>query len=98
MSRFRIGRTAAMIALIASSFPPLRPSAFAQTIDSKTSGLTKFDGFVPIYWDNATGKLFLEVTPGQEMIYVTSLPAGIGSNDIGLDRGQLSGEKIVKFE
>ena len=61
-------------------------------------GLTKFDGFVPLYWDAATGKLFFEVTPGQEMIYVTSLPAGLGSNDIGLDRGQLSGERIVRFD
>jgi hypothetical protein len=28
---------------------------------------------------------------------LTSLPAGLGSNDIGLDRGLLGGERIVKF-
>src|SRR5690606_5989590 len=33
-----------------------------------------------------------------EFLYVNSLPAGIGSNDIGLDRGQLGDERIVKFE
>ncbi len=32
-----------------------------------------------------------------EMIYVTSLPAGLGSNDVGLDRGLLDATRIVKF-
>jgi hypothetical protein len=31
------------------------------------------------------------------MLYVTSLPAGLGSNDVGLDRGLLGSERIVKF-
>ncbi len=87
-----------LIVMAASAFPPLRPSAFAQAIADKTKGLTALPGFVPMYWDAATGKLFLEVTPGREMIYVVSLPAGLGSNDIGLDRGQLSGERIVRFD
>jgi hypothetical protein len=86
------------LGLVLSAAPPLRPSAFAQAISDKTKGLTRLDGFVTMYWDGATGKLFLEVTPGQEMIYVVSLPAGLGSNDIGLDRGQLSGERIVRFD
>ena len=32
-----------------------------------------------------------------EFLYVNSLQAGVGSNDIGLDRGQLGDERIVKF-
>lgn len=43
--------------------------------------------------------MFLEVGKvGQEFLYVNSLAAGIGSNDIGLDRGQLGGERVVRFE
>lgn len=43
--------------------------------------------------------MFLEVDKiNQEFLYVNSLAAGIGSNDIGLDRGQLGGERVVKFE
>lgn len=91
-------RIVTMVVLAVSSAPPLRPYAAAQSIADKTKGLTKLDGFVPMSWDGATGKLFLEVTPDQEMIYVVSLPAGLGSNDIGLDRGQLSGERIVRFD
>ena len=95
-SRVARGASLALVLLIVSAYPPIRLSA--QSIAEKVKGLTKFDGFIPLYWDAATGKLFLEVTPGQEMIYVVSLPAGLGSNDIGLDRGQLSGERIVRFD
>ena len=34
----------------------------------------------------------------QEFLYVNSLPVGLGSNDIGLDRGQLGGERVAYFE
>src|SRR5437763_1630240 len=33
-----------------------------------------------------------------EFLYVESLPAGLGSNDVGLDRGHLGGVRIVRFE
>lgn len=50
------------------------------------------------YWDENASKIFLEVDKlDSEFLYVTSLPAGLGSNDIGLDRGLLGGERIVKF-
>jgi hypothetical protein len=57
------------------------------------------DGFVPYVWDEAAGKIWLEAArPGQEFLYVTSLPAGIGSNDIGLDRGQPGHTHLVRWE
>jgi hypothetical protein len=96
MSRFASGACLAFALLALSVFPPFRLSA--QSIADKVKGLTKFDGFIPLYWDATSGKLLLEVTPGQEMIYSVALPAGLGSNDIGLDRGQLSGEKVVRFD
>jgi len=69
------------------------------TIAEKTRGLERIDGFVPLYWDAATGKLWLEISRlGEEILYVSSLPAGVGSNDIGLDRGQLGGERVVRFD
>ncbi|HKP28461.1 MAG TPA: zinc-dependent metalloprotease [Gemmatimonadales bacterium] len=95
-SRVARGAFLALCLLVPTASPSARLSA--QSIADKVKGLTKFDGFIPLYWDAASGKLFFEVTPGQEMIYVVSLPAGLGSNDIGLDRGQLSGERIVRFD
>jgi hypothetical protein len=68
-------------------------------IEAKTRGLEKLDGFLPLYWDAGEGKLWLEVPRlNEEMIYAVSLAAGLGSNDVGLDRGQLGGERIVRFE
>jgi hypothetical protein len=90
-------------------------SAFAQTGDKpkddksqpeklpsiadKVKGLQKIDGYIPLYWQSATGKLFMEIGRWkQEMLYQVSLPAGLGSNPVGLDRGQLGDSSIVTFE
>ncbi len=71
----------------------------AQSISSKLPGLTRQDGFLPYYWDTKTGKLWLVIPKlNEEFLYVSSLPAGLGSNDIGLDRGQLGRTRIVRFE
>ncbi len=70
----------------------------AQAVAEKTRNMLKLDGFVPIYWDSTAGKVYLELTPGLELLYVVSLPAGLGSNDIGLDRSQLGAERVVQFD
>ena len=64
--------------------------------DNKT--VKKYEGYFAFYYDESKDKLFLEVEKlDQEFLYVHSLSEGIGSNDIGLDRGQLGGERVVKF-
>jgi len=69
------------------------------TIAEKVSGLQKFPGYFPFYWDAKAGKVWLEIDKwNSEFLYAESLPAGIGSNDIGLDRGQLGQSHIVRFE
>lgn len=68
-------------------------------IEAKITGFKKFPGFIDFYYDDKQDKVWLVINqPGKEILYVHSLPAGIGSNDIGLDRGQLGGERIVRFE
>lgn len=68
-------------------------------IAERTRGMERLDGFAPLYWDASSGKLYLEVPRlGQELLYIVSMPQGLGSNDIGLDRGQLRGGRIVRFE
>ena len=75
-----------------------KPAAPA-TITSKTAGMEKLPGYVPLYWDAKAGKMWLEAGNwGQEFLYIESLPAGVGSNDIGLDRGQLGGTRVVRWE
>ncbi len=75
-------------------------SAFqGATIASRTQGLQKLDGYFPLYWDNKGGRLLMVVDKwDQDFLYYESLPAGLGSNDTGLDRGLLGQEKVVHFE
>ena len=69
------------------------------SIEERTNGLKKIDGFYPLYLDEAGGKLWLEIPKlDTEVLYSTGLATGLGSNDIGLDRGILTGSRIVKFE
>jgi hypothetical protein len=71
------------------------------TIAEKVAGAQKFPGYFNLYWDAKQGKLWLEIDAKKwstEFLYQTGLPAGVGSNDIGLDRGQLGKTAIVRFE
>ena len=69
------------------------------SIDEMTEGMQKLDGFLPLYWDGNRGELWLEVPElNQEMIHYVGYGAGLGSNDLGLDRGALRGSRIVMFE
>ena len=68
------------------------------SIERKTAGMEKAPGFFSMYWDERTGKIWLEIDKlDVEFLYVNSLTAGLGSNDIGLDRNQLGGTRIIRF-
>jgi hypothetical protein len=70
-----------------------------KSIAERTSGMTQLDGFIPIHLDEPAGKIYLDLSRfGTELLYVVSLPAGVGSNPIGLDRGQLGDSHVVVFE
>src|SRR5437879_2847078 len=74
-------------------------TAQTPTIAEKTAGAQKLAGYFNLYWDAKQGKLWLEIDKwGSEFLYQSGLSAGIGSNDIGLDRGQLGRTRIVRFE
>ena len=65
----------------------------------KIAGMEKYEGYFEFYYDKKQDRIHLVVDRLQtEFLYVNSLSAGIGSNDIGLDRGQLGSERIVKFD
>jgi hypothetical protein len=77
----------------------LLATAQTHSIVDKAKGMTAMPGYFPLYYDAKAGKLYLEVARwNSDFLYVNSLPAGIGSNDIGLDRGQIGGSMVVRFE
>lgn len=56
-------------------------------------------GYFSFYIDKANGKVYLEIPDkGEDFLFQSGLPHGVGSNDIGLDRGQLGDTRLVKFE
>jgi hypothetical protein len=68
------------------------------TIADKTAEMKKLAGYFPLYWDEREGKLWLEIDRFEkEFLYLVSLAAGVGSNDIGLDRGQIGRTRQVEF-
>src|SRR5215470_7160522 len=75
------------------------PQPGSQTIAEKTKDAQKLSGYFNLYWVAKQGKLWLEIDKWDtEFLYQSSLPTGIGSNDIGLDRGKLGATRVVRFE
>jgi len=71
------------------------PKTFAQ----QTAGLERRDGFIPFYFDEKGGKLLFEIKRlDQDFLQLTSLATGLGSNDLGLDRGSTGEEAVVRFQ
>lgn len=73
--------------------------AIAQsTITDKTKSMKLYEGYFPFYWEESSGKIWLKIDKfNEEVLYQTALPAGLGSNDVGLDRGIMGSTYIVKF-
>lgn len=68
-------------------------------IAEKTAGMQPRGGYFPVYWEAFSGKLWMEVDRfDNDFLYVMSMPGGLGSNDIGLDRGLLGGGRVVSFQ
>ncbi|MGE0462786.1 MAG: zinc-dependent metalloprotease [Vicinamibacterales bacterium] len=69
------------------------------SIEERVSSLRKIDGYFPLYWDERAGTMLLEIPRlDTEFLFSTGLSAGLGSNDIGLDRGQGGQGRIVMFQ
>lgn len=69
--------------------------SFPQSDVTTTSETKRFFDFS---YDETQDKILLEVEElNTPFLYVNSLSSGVGSNDLGLDRGQLGQERLVKF-
>lgn len=93
-----------VLSLSALSWLPAPAQALQSTQQSSdaiadfTAKMQRHAGFVSFYHDLNAGKIYLEI-PRQapQFIFQTSLPWGLGSNDIGLDRGQLGATRLASF-
>ena len=97
LAAFTLGLS--LVASIPVLAQPARSTGKPPSIEEKTASLKKLDGFLPVYWDEAEGRLYLEIANfGVEMLHSNGIAAGLGSNDIGIDRGALAGSLLVMFE
>ncbi len=86
------------IRLLATLFAVVTTSSVFSQTDIDLAGMQRMDGFYDLYWDESSGGVYMTVEAIDEpFIYQVSLPRGVGSNDIGLDRGQLGSTKVVRF-
>ena len=68
------------------------------SLSDQVKNLQHMQGFYDLYWDAEKGRLLLRIDSMEEpFMYQSSMPRGVGSNDLGLDRGQLGDNKIVSF-
>jgi hypothetical protein len=91
-------RRVALVALCTLFALPAQLPA-QESIRDYTRGMEKRDGYFPLYWDAAGGRLLLEIErTGEEFLYLTSLATGIGHTQLGLDRGTIMDEAIARFD
>jgi hypothetical protein len=70
-------------------------------ISKKTAGMEKRSGLLDVWVDKKDGKLWLALPPAGKdgtvgsYIYSEGLLTGLGSNPVGLDRGQLGDTRVV---
>ena len=94
----RIARRAilAAIALAASLLPARAATAQLPSIATKTTGMRALPGFFTLYWDEGAGKLYWQIDHlDTEFLYQVSMASGLGSNPVGIDRGQLGGTYVL---
>ena len=100
MTASRLAATAACLAAVISSASAQQtaqtPSA---SISARTVGLEKRDGFIPVYLNERTGAVWLELpADSTRVLFMTTLATGLGSNDLGLDRGSGGGVRVARFD
>jgi len=95
-------RISAGCALLIAVSIGIAPGADAQedtlpSIEEKTRGSERMEGFFNLYWQASSGSLYWEIAElGSEFLYQISMGSGLGSNPVGIDRGQLRGTHILQ--
>ena len=88
--------TVAAALLCALTAAPATAQESLPDIQSHTEGMDRLEGFFDLYWDDDSGSLFWEIPELEtEFLYQISMGSGLGSNPIGIDRGQLRGTHVL---
>ncbi|MEL7453801.1 MAG: hypothetical protein AAGJ50_10575, partial [Pseudomonadota bacterium] len=89
--------------IIVAIWQPSMRADQGETLEQVVETLEHKSGFIDLYLDTQKNKIFAALPKPDEtglsvrFIYTTGLTGGLGSNPIGLDRGNASGGIIVGF-
>src|SRR2546428_13778978 len=90
-------RAAAWASAVIATAPPAH--AQLPTITDYTKSFEKRDGYFPLYWDGAKGRLLVEIPAGrlgEDFLFLPSLATGLGDVQSGLDPGTPGGQKAPR--
>jgi len=69
-----------------------------ESVESVLLNTQEMPGFIPLHWDSEEGRLYADISDTEgPFIYYNGLSHGLGSNDLGLDRGRLGDTFLVEF-
>ncbi len=84
---------ATLVLLAASAFSHAQ---ILPTIEDTVANAELMGGYFDLYWDASTGKMYWEIDElDVEFLYQVSMASGLGSNPVGIDRGQLRGTYVL---
>ena len=76
-----------------------QPPAIATSIASRTGGMERRAGLIPLYLDERQGKLYIEIPRDSMRVLAFFLQStGLGSNPIGIDRGANGPDHVARFD
>ncbi|MCP4661423.1 MAG: DUF5117 domain-containing protein [bacterium] len=91
-----------LVALFATPAAAWQKKYELPRLGKKTEDMEKREGFFTFYLDRQRGKVWLEIPPpsgerreAAQLLYVEGLLTGLGSNPVGLDRGQIGAPKLL---
>ena len=91
-------RVFTLIAISAITACAVAPADNSGGFASQLGGYEHKPGFFDLYWDEKKGRLIMGISDfGEQFMYQSSMARGVGSNDLGLDRGQLGATRVVRF-
>lgn len=86
-----------LLVLATGAFPARADDLRA--IEEVVAGTEPMTGYFTMYWDASSGSLFWEIDKlDTEFLYQVSMGSGLGSNPVGIDRGQLRGTYVLEAQ
>jgi hypothetical protein len=99
INKFSLSFICVLQLLFATTLLAANSPAVAPTVVEFAKNMQHLSGYYDVYYQKEQDKVYLLIKQfGQPFLLQSSLPQGVGSNDIGLDRGQLGETRLVQFE